>query len=377
MTTASTRQLPLASQHRELGARFVPFAGWEMPIQYSGIVEEHRAVRERAGVFDVSHMGRLFVAGSDAGRLLRCALTYKVDQLERGEAHYAFFCADDGGILDDVFVYRMDETRFLVVNNATNASVGRERLAACAEARMDAEVLDRQDTTVMLAVQGPDAPEFLARVIGPETPTELPRRRCLEREFLGYKLFVSRTGYTGEDGFELVTSVEAGGRLLERLTAEGVAPCGLGARDTLRLEAALPLYGNDIDATTNPWEAGLGFAVSLDDEADFAGRAALAAAREGGLTRRLACFRATERGVMRAGHPVLHGGEAVGKVSSGGFSPMLNASIGMGYLPVELTKEGTELEVEVRGRPLPAVVVRRPFYGRKKAGQSEEGASAS
>ena len=189
---------------------------------------------------------------------------------------------------------------------------------------------------------------------------------------MGYKLFVSRTGYTGEDGFELVTSVEAGAQLLERLVEEGVAPCGLGARDTLRLEAALPLYGNDIDASTNPWEAGLGFAVSLDDGADFAGRAALVAAREAGAPRRLACLRATKRGVMRAGYVVLHGGKAVGRVSSGGFSPTLNASIGMAYLPVELAQEGTELEVDVRGKPLPVVVVPRPFYRRKTPKANED-----
>lgn len=370
MTTAALRQLPLAEQHRALGARFAPFAGWEMPIQYTGIVEEHKAVRERAGVFDVSHMGRLFVVGSDAGRVLRRAVTYKVDQLAEGDAHYALMCSDDGGILDDVFVYRLDDVRFLVVNNAANADLGRERIAAFVEPGMDVELLDRQSSTVMLALQGPDAPAFLSRVTGPEVPSfpwkDLPRRKCTELEFMGYKLFVSRTGYTGEDGFELVTSVEAGAHLLTQLAREGVAPCGLGARDTLRLEAALPLYGNDIDAATNPWEAGLGFAVTLDDGADFAGRDALAAAKEAGVSRKLSCLRASDRGVMRAGYVVLHAGRAAARVTSGGFSPMLGVSIGLAYLPVELAREGTELEVDVRGKPLPAVVVPRPFYRRKK-----------
>ena len=364
--TGTLRQLPLADQHRALSARFAPFAGWEMPVQYAGIVAEHRAVRDRAGVFDVSHMGRLYVSGNDAGRLLRRALTYKVDQLAEGEAHYALLCSDDGGILDDVFVYRLASTRFLVVNNAANVDLGLERVASFVEPDMDVELHDRQAATAMLALQGPEAPAVLARVIGPETPESLPRRRCTEVEFLGERLFVSRTGYTGEDGFELVTSVDAGARLLERLVEEGVAPCGLGARDTLRLEAALPLYGNDIDSGTNPWEAGLGFAVSLDDEAEFAGRAALAAAKEAGVTRRLACLRATERGIMRSGNPILHAGETMSTVTSGGFSPMLNVSIGMAYLPVELTQKGTELEVDVRGKPLPAIVVPRPFYRHKK-----------
>ena len=365
MTTTALRKLPLAEQHRALGARFAPFAGWEMPVQYAGIVEEHRAVRERAGVFDVSHMGRLFVAGSDAGRLLRRALTYKVDHLGEGGAHYALLCADDGGILDDVFVYRLDAMRFLVVNNAANVDLGRERATSFLEPGMDVELLDRQTSTAMLALQGPKAPAFLARIIGPEVPKGLARRRCTELEFSGYKLFVSRTGYTGEDGFELVTSAEAGALLLERLVDGGVAPCGLGARDTLRLEAALPLYGNDIDTNTNPWEAGLGFAVSLDDGADFAGRTALAAAREVGVARRLACLRATGRGIMRSGCAILHAGHAAGRVSSGGFSPTLNTSIGMGYLPVELAQEDTELEVDVRGKTMPVVVVPRPFYRRE------------
>lgn len=354
------RQLPLAGKHRSLGARFAPFAGWEMPIQYTGIVEEHRAVRERAGVFDVSHMGRLFVVGKDAGRLLRRVLTYKVDALQEGEAHYALMCDDDGGILDDVFVYRLDGERYLLVNNAANADLGRERVASFVEPGMDVALDDRQASTVMLAVQGPEAFDFLAPLIGAEIE-ELPRRYCTELPYLRRKLFVARTGYTGEDGFELITAAEAGGHLLDRLVFEGVVPCGLGARDTLRLEAALPLYGNDIDTRTNPFEAGLGFAVTLDDGADFAGRDALIALKERGVTRRLSCLRATARGVMRAGYVVLHGDQAVSTVTSGGFSPVLNTSIGLAYLPVEL-RPGTELEVDVRGKRLPVVVVKRPFY---------------
>ena len=366
MTTAALRQLPLAAQHKALGARFAPFAGWEMPLQYAGIVEEHKTVRERAGIFDVSHMGRLFAVGADAGRLLRRALTYKVDQLAEGEAHYALLCDDNGGILDDVFVYRLDAVRFLLVNNASNVDAGRERVESYLEQGMDVELLDRQAATTMLAVQGPEAFDFLAPIIGAEVLEGLARRRCVEIPYLRHKLLIARTGYTGENGFELITSVEAGAYLLERLVAEGAVPCGLGARDTLRLEAALPLYGNDIDTSTNPWEAGLGFAVSLDDDAEFAGRDALVAAREAGATRRLACLRAKERGVMRSGYDLLHGGESVGRVSSGGFSPMLNVSIGMAYLPVELAQEGTELEVDVRGKPLQVEVVPRPLYRRPK-----------
>jgi aminomethyltransferase len=364
MTTAALRRLPLVEQHRAFGARFAPFAGWEMPVQYTGIVEEHRAVRERAGIFDVSHMGRLFVVGNDAARALRRAVTYKVDRLREGDAHYALMCNDGGGIIDDVFVYRLDAARLLVVNNAANIAAGREHVVRCLEADMEVELLDRQAATVMLALQGPAARALLSHVIGPEVPRALPKRACAELEFMGFKLFVSRTGYTGEDGFELVTSVEAGAHLLTRLAREGAAPCGLGARDTLRLEAALPLYGNDIDATTNPFEAGLGFAVTLDDGADFAGRAALVAAKERGAARKLSCLKATARGVMRAGYVALHQGKPVARVTSGGFSPMLNVSIGMAYLPLGLATEGTELDIDVRGKPLPLVVVKRPFYRR-------------
>jgi aminomethyltransferase len=344
----------------------VPFAGWRMPLQYRGIVEECRAVRQHGGLFDVSHMGRLFVVGRDAAALLRRAATYNVHKLGDGEAHYALLCNEEGGILDDIFVYRLDDQRFLVVTNAANAEEDRDHIGALVESEADVEVLDRQATTIMLALQGPDAPTFLARVLGPHVPETVRRRRSLEFELGGHKTFVSRTGYTGEDGFELVTSLETGRSLWERLLAAGVQPCGLGARDTLRLEASLLLYGQDIDANTNPWEAGLGWVVSLDDEADFVGRAALVRAREAGIQRRLVCLRASERGVIRTGYDILHGGKQVSTVSSGGFSPTLGTSIAMAYLPLALTEEGTHVMVDVRGRPLPAEVVPRPFYRRAR-----------
>jgi len=365
MTTSTLRQLPLIEQHRAFGARLAPFAGWDMPVQYTGIIEEHMAVRQRAGIFDVSHMGRLFVVGADAGRLIRRAVTYNVNQLAEGDAHYALMCADDGGIIDDVFVYRLDDVRFLVVNNASNVDAGREHFKRFVEPGMDVELLDRQSTTVMLALQGPDSPAFLTRVIGGDVPNALPKRKCVEQEFGGYKLFVSRTGYTGEDGFELVTSVEAGAHLLTQLAREGVVPCGLGARDTLRLEAALPLYGNDNDMTTNPHECGLGFAVSLDDGAEFSGRDALASAKASGPSRKLTCLKALDKGIMRHGYVALHDGKSVATVTSGGFSPVLGTSIGMAYLPVDLAREGVELEIDVRGKPLRAITVKRPFYRAK------------
>jgi aminomethyltransferase len=370
---ATLRKTPLSDLHERQDARIVPFAGWAMPVQYRGIVEEHHAVRRRAGIFDVSHMGRLFVVGADAGRLLRRALTYRVDALAEGRGHYTLLCNDGGGIIDDPYVYRLDDQRYLIVGNAANADRDRERIASMLEPGMDAELLDRQEQTVMLAVQGPASGGYMARVLGAEVAA-LEKRACTEMPFLQHKLFVSRTGYTGEDGFELVTSVEGGRALWRQLLSDGVEPCGLGARDTLRLEAALPLWGKDIDESTDPYEAGLGWVVSLDDGAEFAGRNALAGIRERGPRRRLAHLRATDRGVIRDGCDVLHDGERAGAVTSGGYSPTLGTSIAMAYVPPALAATGTRLEVDVRGRTLPVEVVRRPFvkHDRQDAARSED-----
>jgi aminomethyltransferase len=344
----------------------VPFAGWSMPLQFAGILEEHRAVRNRAGLFDVSHMGRLYVGGGDAADLVSGAGTYDARRMEPGQGHYSLLCREDGGILDDFYAYRLAADRFLVVGNSVNADRDREQIRGLLKPQADATVEDRQESTVMLALQGPRAVEALASLVGPEATQGLPRRRCTETQWQGETLFVSRTGYTGEDGFELVTSVEPGRALWERLVAAGIHPCGLGARDTLRLEAALALYGNDIDTTTNPWEAGLGWAVTLEDGADFVGRAALEAARAR-VERHLVCLMALGPGIMRAGCDILQGGEQVGRVTSGGYSPTLEASIAMGYLPSSLTAEGTDVQVEVRGKHLAARVVPRPFYRRSAA----------
>ena len=362
----SLRLSPLDEQHRALRARMVPFAGWSMPLQFAGIIEEHRAVRSRAGLFDVSHMGRLYVSGGDAADLLSRAGTYDARRLEPGRGHYSLLCQEDGGILDDFFIYRLAADRFLVVGNSVNADHDREQIRALTGPRLDAALKDRQAGTVMLALQGPRAVEVLTQVVNPEAAQGLPKRRCTETRWHGETLFVSRTGYTGEDGFELVTSVEAGRKLWEELVAAGVQPCGLGARDTLRLEAALALYGNDIDTSTNPWEAGLGWVVTLDGGADFVGRAAVEAARTR-VERHLACLVALGPGIMRSGCAILQGGEQVGRVTSGGYSPTLEASIAMGYLPASLAAEGTGVEVEVRGKLVAARVVPRPFYRRPAA----------
>ena len=359
----SLRRSPLDAEHRRLGAKIVPFAGWEMPLQFSGIVDEHNVVRHWAGVFDVSHMGRLVLTGRDAATLLRRALTYNVHRLKEWQAHYAVMCQDDGGIIDDVFLYRMDAGRFLLVTNAVNADTDRDHIAGLVERGMDVAIDDIQLRTAMLAIQGPKSPSLFAKAAGGAFKGELPRHGCMEFELLGSNAAIAQSGYTGEDGYEIVMDAARGPAFWEKLLAAGVKPCGLGARDTLRLEAALHLYGNDIDRTTNPFEAGLAWVVDLDDE-PFVGREALLRVRAAGVGRRLVCLKASEKGIMRSDCAVLHDGEVVGRVTSGGYSPTLGISIGMAYVPSELAADGTSLMVDVRGRPMPVVVVKRPFYKR-------------
>ncbi|MDE0652506.1 MAG: glycine cleavage system aminomethyltransferase GcvT [bacterium] len=354
---AGPRKLALRERHDAAGARFAPFAGWEMPLQYQGTVREHEAVRRRVGVFDVSHLGRAWLRGPRAGALLRSVTTFDVTTLDVGRAHYSLYCNDAGGIDDDVFVYHLPGERWLIVHNAANATQDFERLRSVAD---DAEEVT--EDTVMLAVQGPDAIGLLSTVLTADLKTLAPRD-CVELDWDGSPVLFARTGYTGEDGGECIIPAGRSGALWDALVGGGATPVGLGARDTLRLEAALPLHGNDIDATTHPYEAGLGFAVSLDDAAPFIGREALTGERSRPRTRRLGHLVARERGVPRAGHAVrVPGGETVAQLTSGGFSPTLARGIGMAYLPIEFSGPGTALEVDVRGRALPTEVVRRPFY---------------
>ena len=373
---SAIRRTCLHQEHLDLEARMVPFAGWDMPVQYAGIIEEHHSVRRAAGMFDVSHMGRFEVTGPQAAALLRHVCTYDMSRLQPGQGHYAAVCRPDGGIMDDVYVYclpaipgpegRGEGPRYLLVANASNASKISEWLRQHASGSK-AELADRQTSTCMLAVQGPQALERLAGVLDAEFVRSLKPRACAETAWQGAAVFASRTGYTGEDGLELVAPAAAGPSLWRALLDAGVRPCGLGARDTLRLEAALLLYGNDMDETTNPFEVGLGWAVTLDDGADFVGREALLRARDSGPRRTLVCLKAEERGVMRPGCAILRSGQQVGNVTSGSHSPTLGVSIAMAFLPPEAAAEGTELTVDVRGRPLKARVVPRPFYKRPRA----------
>jgi aminomethyltransferase len=356
----------LHEEHLRLGARMVPFAGWHMPVQYEGIVEEHHAVRRRAGMFDVSHMGRYEIHGPQAAAFLRYVNTWDVTSLTPGEGHYSAMCREAGGILDDVYVFNLDPTKYLLVVNAANAPKIREWITPRIE-RFDATLVDRHASTVMIAVQGPEALARCAAVTGEEFVRAIKPRRCAETAWRGQTLFASRTGYTGEDGLELVVEARAGPDLWRALLDAGVTPCGLGARDTLRLEAALLLYGNDMDESTNAYEVGLAWVVSLDDGADFIGRDALVRLKDVEKTRELVCLQASDRGIMRSECPIRSSGAEVGKVTSGGYSPTLETSIGMGFVPPALATRGTTLDVEVRGKTLPVRVVPRPFYKRPKA----------
>jgi len=359
--TGTLLHTPLYDEHVRLGARMVPFAGWEMPVQYTGVIEEHNAVRQRAGMFDVSHMGRFEVHGPDAARFLRYICTWDMTRLAPGEGHYAAACNEAGGILDDVYVFALDPDRCLIVVNASNAP----KMKSWMEQHIspfNARLVDRYESTAMIAVQGPEAIERM----GGDFVRSIKPRRCAETDWRGHRLFASRTGYTGEDGLELVIGAEAAPDLWRELLESEITPAGLGARDTLRLEAALLLYGNDMDENTNPFEVGLDWVVTFDDGADFLGRTALQHIEKAGVERTLVCLRALDRGVMRHGCAIMHDGESVGAVTSGTFSPTLGVSIGMGFVPPALAGEGTRLDIDVRGRTLPVEIVPRPFYKRPK-----------
>jgi aminomethyltransferase len=356
------KTLPLQDIHAEFGARFGDFAGWRMPLWYSGAVAEHTAVRQSAGIFDISHMGRFQVQGNAAEAALSGVFSRDFSRLSAGQSTYALACNQGGGILDDLMVYRLSPQRFVVICNAANQPVIRRILSDAVRSDL---LTDLQPQTVLIAVQGPQAVEFVGRILS-QAAIDLPRRGCIELEIESAPYFLARTGYTGEDGFEIVTTVEEGRTLFQRLAEAGCTPCGLAARDTLRLEASLPLYGLDIDETTSPWEAGLGWALDLDH--DFTGSEALRNLREA-IHKRLSCIISDGAGVLRGHQPVYAEGKQVSFTTSGGFSPTLDRSIGMAYLPDLQAEPGARLEVDVRGRRIPCHVVKRPFYRKQSRSQ--------
>jgi aminomethyltransferase len=362
------KETALVDVHRALGARLIDFAGWLMPVQYGSILEEHRAVRERAGLFDLSHMGELFVEGADAGDALAAALVTDPRTLGLGRAQYSMICAPDGGIIDDLIVYRLGPERFLVVANAGNAATVSDELADRLQS-WKAVLDDRSLATSLVAIQGPRAAEVLA----PLTDIDLTSLRyyaIAQGTVAGIPAHVARTGYTGEDGFEVFVEWRQGPAVWEALAEAGkdagVSPCGLGARDTLRLEAGMPLYGNELDRQTNPFEAGLGRVVKLDKPGDFVGRAALERAAREPLAKRLVGLRVTGRGIARHGYPLRDAEGRAGVVTSGSQSPTLGYPIAMAYASPDDGEPGTMLEVEIREQPVAATVVPLPFYKRSR-----------
>ena len=370
MTTASPlNRTGLFQSHVDSGAKMVPFAGWEMPLQYKGIFAEAKTVRTAAGIFDVSHMGRLFISGSHAEALLSKLLTANIPALAEGRGRYCMICNEAGGTIDDVVIARLGPERFLLVCNAAN----REQVVQWANTLMTnsyADVLldDRTTATALIALQGPTAESTLLSLLAQDA-LEGPVTRpfgIVETTIDGQEAIISRTGYTGEDGVELVLSAEQGPGVWARLLELGASPCGLGSRDVLRLEAGLRLHGTDMDAGTTPLEAGLQRYVYMDG--DFTGRDALLNQQESGLTKQLVGLSVRGRSVARHGYRLLHQGEQVGVISSGTFSPTLTASIAMGFVPPGLAEAGQLLDVDIRGEPLEAEVTPLPFYSRKRSG---------
>jgi len=354
------RRTPLYEEHKAAGARLVGFAGWEMPVQYEGIKAEHEAVRNRVGLFDVSHMGEVVFRGPQAEEAVQRLVTRDVSRLAVGQAGYAALCYESGGTVDDVLVYRTTDD-FLVVVNASNREKDVEHFRRHT-GDLDVEVADESDDWALLALQGPEAAGLLQNFT--ETDLSVIKYYRYEvGEVDGYYTIISRTGYTGEDGFELFVRTDEAPRVWRRLVEAGAAPAGLGARDTLRLEAGMCLYGNELDAETTPLEAGIGFAVHLDKERRFIGQEALKEEKEKGLSKKLVGFEIEGRGIARHDYPVMVDGETVGVVTSGTLSPTLNAAIGLALVSPDVEDS---FEVVVRTRSVPARTVPLPFYKRER-----------
>jgi aminomethyltransferase len=374
----SLKRTPLHGACLEAGARLVPFEGWEMPVQFQGLVQEHRAVREACGVFDISHMGVLRLRGDGAKDALQALVPSDLFRIGPGEATYTVLLNEAGGIRDDLIVYDLgrpedDEgpaDELLLIINAGCAEADTAWLRSQLEPT-GLVISDRKGDGVLLALQGPEAIARLEALAGVDLGG-LPRfaHRSIQlagtaaAAVAGATAFVARTGYTGEDGVELLLDRSAGVALWAQLLAEGVTPCGLGARDTLRLEAAMHLYGSEMDSATTPLEASLGWLVHLEMPAAFIGREVLERQSAEGVSRRLVGLKLQGRAIARHGYPVLRAGEVVGEVTSGTWSPTLGEAIALAYVPADATRVGTELAVEIRGKAEPAVVVKRPFYRR-------------
>jgi aminomethyltransferase len=363
MADESLKKTPLNQLEKDLGGRMVDFGGWELPVQFSGILEEHEAVRTDVGLFDVSHMGEITVRGPQAQELLQRATCNDVTKLKDGVAHYNGLLYPAGTFVDDILIYQIAPDDYFVVVNASNTDKDFEWLQKSADG-LDVDVQNVSGDYAQLAVQGPNAERLLQTMTDLQL-ADIKYYRFAQGSVDGAPAIVSRTGYTGEDGFEVYVSPEHAPRIMKKLVDGGAKPCGLGARDTLRLEAKMALYGNDIDDTTTPIEADLGWIVKLE-KGEFAGRDVLQREKTEGPRRKLVGFEMIDRGIARHGYPIVDGTEEIGVVTSGTHSPTLKKAIGLAYLPLDKSAQGSEFSVLIRGKETRARVVPTPFYKRSK-----------
>ena len=374
------KRTPLYAAHQKLGARLIEFGGWEMPVQYSGIVDEHLAVRNAAGIFDISHMGEVIVDGPGAAGFLNGVLTNDIAKLETGQGRSTLMCNERGGVVDDLYVYRVEPEKFLLIINAARINADVDWLEARARGfpnRSEFQLKNASDEFGAVAVQGPKVAQFIDQCFpataGGVSPTSLQKNQLITAKFADQSVLVSRTGYTGEDGFEVVAPADLieqiWNTVLENGRPFGLKPAGLGARDTLRTEVCYPLYGHELDENTTPIEAGLGYFVALN-KGDFTGRSVMAGQKEKGPPRKLAAFKMAEKGGAppRAGYEIWSasgGDKPIGNVTSGMPSPTLGIGIGMGYVPPAFTAAGAPIAIQIRSVRAPAVVVSKPFYKRR------------
>ena len=353
------KKTPLNKVHHDLKARMINFSGWELPVWYTSILKEHSTVRSQAGMFDVSDMGRVWLSGRHVGAFLDRVLTKPRQKLEVGAAQLCLLCLEDGGILDDLWLYRIKTDQYLIVWNASNTEEKLDWLSRWAGSDPDIIIEDRSRDTVMLAVQGP----AVFQLESLKGVSHLPRFGHTQEEIGNISTFVARTGYTGEDGVEVIADVVDAVPLWESFIEQGVKPCGLGARDSLRLEAGMMLCGQDMDTSTNPVEAGLEWLVDMGG-GDFIGKSALLEIKRQGVKRKLVGFQVKGREIARSGYKIFKSGQEIGKVTSGGYAPTLGVSIGLGYVPIELATVGIDIEIIIRNKPVTAHIVNKRFYKR-------------
>ncbi|WP_077213950.1 glycine cleavage system aminomethyltransferase GcvT [Bacillus dakarensis] len=364
------KRTPLFQVYKEYGAKTIDFGGWDLPIQFSSIKEEHEAVRTRAGLFDVSHMGEIEVKGPDSLKFLQKMMTNDIAKIKDGAAQYTAMCYENGGTVDDLLVYKLADEHYLLVVNAANTEKDFQWL----QDHLEGDVLldNLSEKMAQLALQGPLAGDILQKIVG-DTPNvkEINFFKFQQNIMIdGKKALVSRTGYTGEDGYEIYCNVSDAVEIWKSILSagkdEGVVPCGLGCRDTLRFEATLALYGQELSPEISPYEAGIGFAVKINKDDDFIGKKALKEQMESGLTRKIAGIEMIDRGIPRHGYSVYKDDQKIGEVTTGTQSPTLKKNIGLALIDVAYTKVGSEIEVEIRGKRLKAKIVQTPFYKRDK-----------